>query len=66
MKKLLNILLIIPVLYILIIPVYIVKITNSKPCEGIVIDIKDSSDYHFVTRKTAVEPRVWKFRKYSW
>jgi cell division protein FtsQ len=51
MKKLLNILIFIPVLYIIIIPIYIVKITNSKPCEGIVIDIKDSSDYHFVSEK---------------
>ena len=32
-------------------PVYLASSTNSKPCGGIIIDIKDSSDYHFVTRK---------------
>jgi cell division protein FtsQ len=51
MKKILNILLIIPVLYLLIIPVYLAVITNSKLCGGIEIDIKDSSDYHFVTKR---------------
>jgi len=25
--------------------------TNSRPCGGIVIDISDSSDYHFITKK---------------
>jgi len=51
MKKFLKILLIIPVLYIIIIPVYMASSTNSKPCGGIVIDISDSSDYHFVTKR---------------
>lgn len=51
MKKFLKIFIFIPVLYILIIPIYFVKSTTSKPCGGIVIDIKDSSDYHFVTEK---------------
>jgi cell division protein FtsQ len=50
-KKLLKILVFIPVLYIIIIPVYIVSKTNSKPCGGVTIDIKDSSDFHFVTEK---------------
>jgi cell division protein FtsQ len=51
MKKFLKILLIIPVLYLIIIPVYMVSSTNSRPCRGIVIDISDSSDYHFVTKR---------------
>jgi len=51
MRKILKILLIIPVLYLIIIPVFLVSSANSRPCGGIVIDISDSSDYHFVTRK---------------
>jgi cell division protein FtsQ len=51
MKKFFKILLIIPVLYLIIIPVYLASSTNSRPCGGIVIDISDSSDYHFVTKK---------------
>ena len=51
MKKFLKILLIIPVLYLIIIPVYMASSTNSRPCGGIVIDISDSSDYHFVTKR---------------
>jgi len=50
MRKLLEILLIIPLLYLIVIPVYLASSTNSGRCAGIVIDIKDSSDYHFVTR----------------
>jgi cell division protein FtsQ len=51
MMKFLKILLIIPVLYILIIPFFIVRSTNSKPCTGIAIDITDSSEFHFVTER---------------
>ena len=51
MKLFLKILMIIPVLYILIIPVYLAVSTNSKPCGGVIIEIKDSSDYHFVTKR---------------
>jgi cell division protein FtsQ len=51
MKKFFRILLIFPVLYLIIIPVYYARSTNSKPYGGIVINIKDSSDYHFVTEK---------------
>lgn len=51
MRKILKILMIIPVLYLIIIPVFLVNSANSRPCGGIVIDISDSSDYHFVTRK---------------
>jgi len=41
----------IPVLYLIVMPVYFANSTNSTVCGGIIIDIKDSSDYHFVTRK---------------
>ena len=51
MKKLLYMLLIIIVLYLIVMPVYFTGATNSKLCGGIVIDIKDSSDFHFVTKK---------------
>jgi cell division protein FtsQ len=51
MRKVLKILLLIPVLYLIIIPVYLASSTNSRPCGGIVIDIVDSSDYHFVTKR---------------
>jgi cell division protein FtsQ len=51
MKKFLKILLIVPVLYLIAIPVFMASSTNSRPCGGIVIDISDSSDYHFVTKK---------------
>ena len=50
MRKFLKILLIIPVLYLIIIPVYLAGTTNVKACGGIEIDIKDSTDYHFVTK----------------
>jgi cell division protein FtsQ len=51
MRKVLKILSLIPLLYIIVLPVYLASSTNSRPCGGIIIDIKDSSDYHFVTRK---------------
>lgn len=51
MKKFLKIFFIIPVLYLIIIPVYLARSTNSKPCGGIEINIIDSSDYHFVTKR---------------
>jgi cell division protein FtsQ len=51
MRKLLRILALIPVLYIIVLPVYLASSTNSRPCSGIIIDVKDSSEYHFVTRK---------------
>jgi cell division protein FtsQ len=50
MRKFLKILTLIPVLYLIALPVYLASSTNSRPCGGIIIDIKDSSDYHFVTR----------------
>jgi cell division protein FtsQ len=51
MRKLLKILLFIPVLYLLLLPVYIARSTSSAPCGGIAINIIDSLDYHFVTKK---------------
>ncbi len=51
MRKLLKILALIPLLYLMVLPVYFANSISSIPCGGIVIDIKDSSDYHFVTRK---------------
>ena len=49
MSKALKILLIIPLLYIVIIPIYLGSSSASKPVGGIDIIIKDSADYHFVT-----------------
>jgi cell division protein FtsQ len=51
MRKFFKMLALIPVLYLIVLPVYFANSTNSKVCGGIIIDIKDSSDYHFVTRK---------------
>jgi cell division protein FtsQ len=51
MRRILKILLIIPVLYLIAEPVYMARSTNSKPCGGVVVDISDSSDYHFVTKR---------------
>jgi cell division protein FtsQ len=50
MRKILKILLIIPVLYLFIIPVFLAASVNSRHCGGIIIDINDSSEYHFVTK----------------
>jgi cell division protein FtsQ len=51
MRKFLKMLALIPVLYLIVLPVYLASSTKSIPCTGIIIDIKDSSEYHFVTRK---------------
>ena len=51
MRKFLKILALIPLLYLMVLPVYLASSTSSKTCGGIVIDIKDSSEFHFVTRK---------------
>jgi cell division protein FtsQ len=51
MRKVLKILLIIPVLYLVAVPVYLAGSIGSKRCGSISIDIKDSAEYHFVTRK---------------
>lgn len=51
MRKFFKILLIIPLLYLIIIPVYLARSTSAKPCGGIDINIQDSKDYHFVSEK---------------
>ena len=49
-----KILMIVPVLYLIIMPVYLASSSNSKPCSGIVINITDSADYHFVTKRQLI------------
>jgi len=51
MNRFMKILLLIPVLYLILMPVYFATSSNSKPCGRIVINITDSADYHFVTRR---------------
>ncbi len=51
MKKVINILLFIPVIYLIITPLFLSASVNMHPCARIVIDIHDSSDYHFVTKR---------------
>jgi cell division protein FtsQ len=51
MRMLVKILLFIPVIYLAGIPVFIASTSGKKPCAGIKIDISDSTDYHFVTKK---------------
>jgi cell division protein FtsQ len=51
MSRILRILLLIPALYLVIMPVYYSYRYNSKPCKKIEITITDSSDYHFVTKR---------------
>jgi len=50
MRRIIRILLLIPSLYLVIIPVYYSHWHNSKPCKKIEITILDSADYHFVTK----------------
>jgi cell division protein FtsQ len=51
MRKLVRILFVFPLLYLVLLPVYLASSTNSKLCGGFVIDIRDSSEFHFVTKK---------------
>lgn len=51
MRKVIKILILIPVLYLFIIPFVFTSYTKAEFCSGISIDLKDSADYHFVTRK---------------
>jgi len=51
MKRIVRILLLIPSLYLVIMPVFYSRWHNSKPCRKIEITILDSSDYHFVTKR---------------
>jgi cell division protein FtsQ len=51
MNRLMKILLIVPVLYLFLLPVYMASSSNSKLCSRVVINIKDSADYHFVSER---------------
>jgi cell division protein FtsQ len=51
MKKVLKILVILLLLYLIIIPVYLARSNSSKRCWKVSVDINDSSDYHFVTKR---------------
>jgi cell division protein FtsQ len=51
MKKIFKILLILPVLYILILPAWLAHSLKKDRVGSISIDLDDSSDYHFVTER---------------
>ena len=51
MIRLIRILVVIPALYLIIMPVWLASFYESKPCSGVAISITDSSDYHFVTKR---------------
>ncbi len=51
MKKIYKIFALVPVLYLIIIPVYFAITSFSKPCTGIKITVTDSSEYHSVTKR---------------
>jgi cell division protein FtsQ len=51
MSRIVRILLLIPSLYLVIMPVYYSHWHYSKTCKKIEITITDSSDYHFVTKR---------------
>jgi cell division protein FtsQ len=51
MRRIIKILLIIPVLYLIVMPVYMASSSGAKPCSRIIINICDSADYHFVTKR---------------
>jgi cell division protein FtsQ len=51
MIRFMKILMIVPLLYVMIIPVWLSYYYGSRPCSGIAISISDSSDYHFVTKR---------------
>ncbi len=51
MRKVLKIMLLVPVLYLAALPVFLASSSSERLCGGIEIVIKDSSYYHFVTRK---------------
>jgi cell division protein FtsQ len=51
MNKLMKILIMIPVLYLIIMPVYLASSSDSQPCSRISINISDSADYNFVTKR---------------
>lgn len=52
MRKILKIFLLIPVLYLIIMPGFIADSSGSVRCGGVSIDLRDSSRYHFVTKRS--------------
>ena len=52
MLKFFKILFLIPVLYLIIIPVFFTDSSGSGLCGGVKIDLRDSSTYHFVTKRS--------------
>jgi cell division protein FtsQ len=51
MKIIVKILFFIPVLYLIIMPAFFSKSAGTYPCRRVSIDIADSSDYHFITKR---------------
>jgi cell division protein FtsQ len=51
MNRLLKILLLIPTLYLVVMPVFYAHYFYSRPCSRIKITVIDSSQYHFVTKR---------------
>lgn len=51
MNRVLRILLLVPTLYLIVMPVYYHQWHYSKPCKKINITIIDSSKYHFITKR---------------
>lgn len=52
MRKILKIFLLIPVLYLIVMPGFIADSSGSVRCGGVSIDLRDSSRYHFVTKRS--------------
>jgi cell division protein FtsQ len=46
-----KILFFLPVLYLIMIPAFITRTSGMDPCRRISIDLADSSEYHFVTKR---------------
>lgn len=51
MKIALRILLLVPAIYLVLVPIYFARWHYSEPCSKIKITIADSSSYHFVTKR---------------
>ncbi len=51
MRRLIKILLVLPLLYVAAVPFFLSSYYISKPCKGISISIADSSEYNFVTNR---------------
>jgi cell division protein FtsQ len=51
MKMVFRILSVIALLYLIIVPVFFARSAKSRLCGGIEVNIKDSSEFHFVTKR---------------